>query len=536
MTVLLDGRQLPDGLVLRADVAVVGAGPAGLTIAEELAAQGRSVLLIETGGTPRQPRGRDPDLDGHSSGLPFPLSTSRSRGFAGTSQQWRRGTGLRARPLDDIDFGALPARQHAWWPFGRETLEPYYRRAADRVGLPTDAPAQWDDEAPDTQLAWPGGPRLAMFRFARNDVFTGRWDDIVASPFIELLLHATVTRFDVDDTGAVRRLRARSPRGNAVSVQASAYVLACGAIENARLLLSSPGRTGAGLGNETDQLGRWFMDHLSVDTGVATWTMQRRDVPVFTEQRFPDGVNRQPMLWLGPDLIRGHGLLNAAFWLNQVDLSYLSPGVGAARHLRQGLTLTPRLPDAGRRLLTTVRRSDDLFRLAAGRLGLKRTGRGVVMRILAEQSPDARSRIRLSPDRDANGRRRIRLEWRIAPSDLDMVRRHQDVLATQLERRGIGTVLRRFDPAVDDVVMTNHHHIGGTRMHVNEGYGVVDPHCRVHAAPNLWVAGSSVFPTGSYLNPTLTILALSLRIADDVNRELRPVTIAVPEVSAAGAG
>ena len=141
---------------------------------------------------------------------------------------------------------------------------------------------------------------------------------------------------------------------------------------------------------------------------------------------------------------------------------------------------------------------------------------------MSEQEPDRESRITLSRQRDALGIPRVHLDWRISPLDLATIRRHQDVLAAELEARGLGTIDDRFDPDQRhrSPIMSNYHHIGSTRMHEDPTSGVVDADCRVHEAPNLFVAGSSVFPAGGYLNPTLTIIALALRIADTIRADL----------------
>jgi choline dehydrogenase-like flavoprotein len=145
---------------------------------------------------------------------------------------------------------------------------------------------------------------------------------------------------------------------------------------------------------------------------------------------------------------------------------------------------------------------------------------------MTEQAPDRDSRITLSTERDHLGLPRVELDWRVSQSDLAVVRRHQDILARMLEARGIGTVADRFEPASHpSPVMSNYHHIGATRMSTDPRSGVVDADCRLHTVSNLFVAGCSVFPTGGYLNPTLTLIALACRLAERIDRELRPTVV-----------
>ena len=148
------------------------------------------------------------------------------------------------------------------------------------------------------------------------------------------------------------------------------------------------------------------------------------------------------------------------------------------------------------------------------------------MRIMTEQLPDRESRIRLSPRLDKLGIPRVDLDWRITAADLEVVVAHQQLLGRLLEDRGVARLTSRFDPAEHpSPIMSNFHHLGSTRMHVDPEHGVVDAECRVHTVANLYVVGGSVFPTGGYLNPTLTIIALAIRAADAIVRDHRPVSV-----------
>jgi choline dehydrogenase-like flavoprotein len=173
-----------------------------------------------------------------------------------------------------------------------------------------------------------------------------------------------------------------------------------------------------------------------------------------------------------------------------------------------------------------VRGSGRLVRFAVNRQ-LARPGRRLLaLRIMTEQRPDRDSRIRLGAACDGFGVPRVELDWRIGADDLDTIRRHQDVLDALLSRQGVGRVTERFDADRHaSPIMSNYHHMGATRMHTSPREGVVDAQCRVHSAPNLFVAGGSVFPAGGYLNPTLTIIALALRVSDAIRRDHDPVRV-----------
>ena len=459
---LIDSRLVPHNVTLRADVVVIGAGPAGITIAEELAQSGRHVMLVEAAG--RHHSIVDDDaLDGDGSGEPIPLVRSRHRGFGGTSTHWTPATGLRVRPLDDIDFAARPCRPDASWPFSATTLQPFYEQAYRSIGLrSTDAPHRWFGEGSPTPLSWDGGPQLAMFQFAPHDSFTRRFDAVSRSAAIELVLHGTVTGLEVsDDGGSVVRAAVSSPGGGRFFVTGGVFVLACGGIENARLLLASPGRGGCPLGNEHDNVGRYFMDHLSVDTGILV-PQGSQDVrpAAFLEQRSADGDRFQPMLWLGSKLIDSEGIPNAAFWVEEIDPLYLSRGVSAARRARAAMHGRPRRSVVPH-VLGAVRGSPGLIAYATRRVAPAPSRRVVAMRIMTEQLPNRDSRVQLSTCRDARGMPRVDIDWRISSADLDVINVHQDLLGRMLAEQGVATLSARFErDSHSSPVMSNFHHLG----------------------------------------------------------------------------
>ena len=138
----------------------------------------------------------------------------------------------------------------------------------------------------------------------------------------------------------------------------------------------------------------------------------------------------------------------------------------------------------------------------------------------AEQAPDRDNRITLSERRDSLGTRMAHLHWEWRPIDIDSVARMQELLKAELARSGVGRLdLSRVDGRPELFNAGLHHHMGTTRMHADPRRGVVDEECRVHGVGNLFVAASSVFPTGGYINPTLTVLALAIRIADRVRQQ-----------------
>ncbi len=183
-----------------------------------------------------------------------------------------------------------------------------------------------------------------------------------------------------------------------------------------------------------------------------------------------------------------------------------------------------RLPDdLTEHLWNVIADFDDVAEGAYRRLQKRDLGTRVY-RVMcrSEQVPNPESRVTLSDELDAFGVPRARLDWRLTEQDVDTIRRGQMFLAAELARAGLGRMQLPEEEGFgwDQYVLGGHHHMGTTRMALDPRKGVVDADCRVHGIENLYLAGSSVFPTGGFANPTLTLVALAARLADHVRRVL----------------
>jgi choline dehydrogenase-like flavoprotein len=215
---------------------------------------------------------------------------------------------------------------------------------------------------------------------------------------------------------------------------------------------------------------------------------------------------------------------------------YFAPGGKAVAHLLDVLRHN-QVPDRrfGRRLADAVRDPGAAGRTLARHAGeIVRRNRCLALRTVLETTPRADSRVSLSDKRDRFGMPRVRVDWRIDRDDLRALSRLRGLLAETICRRELGTLVD--DPACDADGWPNSmeggkHHMGTTRMHADPMGGVVDPDCRVHGLANLYVAGSSVFPTSGYANPTLTIVALALRLADHLKAALADPRSRLPKPS-----
>ena len=505
-SVFHDARQLDDGAEIAADICIVGAGAAGITLAYELRDTTRDVLLVESGG-PEAPDSETQSLyEGHVVGTPyFPLDICRLRFFGGTTNHWSG----HCRPLDPIDFEKRAWVPYSGWPIGPADLADAYNRAQALCELgPFEYRVDARPELRDQSIPFDRRRIVNIsFRHSAPTRFGRAYGDaLLKARNVRVLCHANVTRIVTNRTAsAVDGVEVRTFSGKRATIRARVLVLAAGAIENARLLLLSDGVEKNGLGNRYGNVGRFFMEHPHALAAFAVPTVELKRFEAYYS------VNLRPVL--APEFQRREKLLNAA-----VAVGYgfdRFPGYRSVREVVREFA-EGRLPDdLGRHVLNIIRDLDDI----PGGL-LRRLQHKAVLwfSVNAEQIPNPQSRMLLSRERDALGCRRAALDWRLTTDDKAHARRAIRVVGEELARLGLARM--RLDPWLvqDDTTWNGltgrYHHMGTTRMSENPRHGVVDADCRVHGVANLFVAGSSVFATSGYAAPTLTIVALAVRLAN----------------------
>ena len=544
---LADLDTLSTDIAITADVAIVGGGAAGLTIARRLIARGLSVALLESGGLDHE-EAVHALSDGPSTGAPYyPLQESRLRLLGGTTAIW----GGRLAEFDAEDFQTRSWVPHSGWPIGKDDLRSVYDEAWRTFDV-APAPVALDDiRARAARIACldEAGLTIGAWKFdTRFNRFTHRnIRDLIDHPRCQIWLHATIAHLQADAGGQrIRHLRATSLGGRQAQVRATHYVLAAGGIENARLLLAADDVMTGGLGNAYGQVGRYFMEHPHARGGRVDSHRAWALLALFGRSYRRDGVRYAALLRPDATLQRREGILNTAFTLGarQPETARMFMPVQLYNHLKHRLPPT----EAGRKLWMTTKQAavwlhEHIDPLRPWLLLKGRRELALIMR--AEQAPNPDSRVVLAPARDALGMRKAELQWRY--SDID--KRTVDVLAARfdqaLRQADSGAVaaapwLRsaldwQNDPLISAHPIGGYHHMGTTRMSASPRTGVVDAQCRVHGLGNLHVAGSSVFPTSGWANPTLTIVALAIRLADHLADALqRGVRVALAEPEVAG--
>ena len=531
---LIDLEKSTNDVLLEAEICIVGAGAAGVALARDMMKAGRDVCLLEGGGMDYE--GRTQSLfEGENVGMEYyDLDHSRLRFFGGTTNIW----GGRSVPLDPIDFEKRDWVPHSGWPITLDDLQDYYRIAHDslELGEYDYEPGMWEKlQLKPIEF----DPEEITTRFWRFDDLAERFnsrrsDDLINADNVRIVLHANTTGLQASENASgITRLDAQTLQGRKLQVKARHFVLACGAIENARLLLASDSVEASGIGNQHDQLGRYFMEHphgrvahIETQDPAAFWALYRKRYPA-------SGVPLAPALVMPPSLQQRLGILNsAATFKLQKD-----PGNGATMSQRAYLNLKHTLSPtkSGRRLWQTWRGSQDWLQRHVSmpllRFGVKVNRMGLYVMARAEQAPNPDSRVRLSTEKDALGCPRADLDWRLSALDKETMLQFGKTLQREFDRLGLGKVTIYewledgtpdwpVDASVGNHPIGGYHHMGTTRMSTSARNGVVDANCTVHGYHNLHIAGSSVFTTGGWANPTLTLLALTHRLGDHLNRLL----------------
>jgi choline dehydrogenase-like flavoprotein len=526
----IDSTQLP--FDTETDVCIIGTGPAGLTVARSLPAK-REIWLLE-GGPADQTHASESLYRGENIGLPyFDLDRCRSRQFGGSANCW----GGFCRAFDEHDFDERPRIPYSGWPLRWADVLEFYEGAHTLCGLGPvdytyDAWAAASGQPPSAFTAAHVRPEIRQR--SQFDVERLR-REVAASSNVHVCLNANVVEIVTSDDGrAVTSVVVREPGGGTHLVRAKLFVLAAGGIENARLLLASRRVQKNGLGNDHDLVGRFFMEHIDFEPGY--FHPARPDLFRHQQEWLRAGsIEIRNGLAIAAPIRRREQLLRCFFHIGDLSVEHTF-GYQSAGHILGCLARGQAVHNWRYHWRNLVWDRVPLLAAAQWRLHLRRsippaTGRRGVWRLrtTAEPSPNPASRILLSRARDRFGMPRVALDWRINAEDYIHVQRSLELFAHDVEQLGLGRV--QVKPPSEWPTRGTYHHMGTTRMHADEKRGVVDAECRVHGVSNLYVAGSSVFPTAGSGTPTLMIFALALRLARHVAGRLERECLAT--VSAA---
>jgi len=513
---LIDARQLEQGDVIDADICIIGAGAAGITIAREFTGGSTQVALLESGGLAFDEKTQSL-YQGENIGLPsFDVDVNRLRYFGGTTNHWAG----HCRPLDAIDFEQRNWISHSGWPISRHDLDPYYLRAQPIVGL---GPYEYENLD-----FWRNKIKLPELELDKNRLNTVVYNQSPPTRFgqvyrheleqadnIKVYLNANVLEIQTADNAAeVTGLKLACIDGPTFSAKAKLFILATGGMENARLLLLSDRNHTKGLGNDNDLVGRYFMDHILLRPGAdVSLSDPNVDLSLYSALHRVHDSQMFAILASPEALLRKERLNNFRIHLLRRKPAYPAPvGRIMSRIDKVHGTLDVNEREAGQK------------QPGLDEHELRKVGRDAIsLHMVLEPTPNPDSRITLSNQTDFFGQRKLDVNWQIDHKDLSICYRAMELAALEFGRLGLG---RAYGAIFADAahwpgnLEAGRHHCGTTRMTGDPKTGVVDLNCKINTVSNLYVAGSSVFPTIGYANPTLSIVALALRLADHIRERL----------------
>ena len=507
----IDSGELESSSIVEGDICIIGAGAAGISMALEWIGSPRKVILLEAGGMSWEAESQE-QYRGDVVGQPyFPLNAARLRYFGGTTGHW---AGFCA-PLDEIDFEDRDWVPGSTWPIELSDLHPFYARANKVLELgPYEYGADyWEAQDPDVRRL-PLGENFwtKMWQFSPPTRFNRVYKDaIVRARNIQLYTHATVCNIQANENlTAIDGLLVRTLEGAEHHVRAEHFVMACGAIQNARLLLASNQQAANGIGNDHDLVGRHFMEHIEVP-GANLLFEEPQSLKMYAAAPRVAGAltPARGELALSGEMERRNRILHGT--------ASMEPGRWGEDIKSTFQNFTPEVLDQWR--LEEARGHPRGERPPPPQPA---PGREFRLKTRQEQAPNPDSRVTLSGERDELGMPRTKLDWRLTELDKRSIRRFYELLGQELGRTGLGRV-QLADWLIDNDDMNwpsflsgAWHHMGTTKMHHDPRQGVVDADCRVHGIDNLHVAGSATFASAGAPNPTLTLVALTLRLSDRI--------------------
>jgi len=544
--VITDGKHLNGDSPLTCDVLIVGAGPAGIVLARELAKSGRKIVIVDGGRVcPPAHVGRQPGPAHDLSLVQAAKDIYRATGLGGATALW----GGFCLPYDQSALQPRVRLGLPGWPLSLQEIRRYEDKAQEHLNLSTFAQVAEQSYGFRDQLYTDEAIELHQLQFSRADYVRIEGEKafrqsgeifFVENVYIDRIVFG-------ENRSTVKRIEGVDLARRRVGFAPRFAILASGCIEATRLLLAQRSAHPTGIGNAGGHLGRHLMSHLE---GLVPLDINPQSV-LFGRKSIQSGSGPAPFVdvfKVDQKIVREENLLNCHAWLHRPILT--DPAHASAtysllffgkwlrkrlirqehdrsdeHHIGRSLDVSDVLKHVANialgapelwRTLYLERRSESGHRRPFVTKGVYE-GR-VALKWNSEQEPNPKSFIQLNHACDALGNPLAEVRWE--PSDLDRrtVRRHLEILEQSFRRRGIGGFT--VPPEEAEHVAVGGHYIGTTRMASSESDGVVDPDCRVFSTDNLYVAASSVFPTSDSVNPTFMLVTLATRLADHLEKKL----------------
>lgn len=510
-----DARLLPNNTIIEGDICIVGAGAAGISMALEWMNTPYNIVLLEGGGFEYNAQVQQLYAGKTTGQHYYPLESTRLHYFGGTTGHW---AGF-CSTFDHIDFIKRDWVPHSGWPIQRTDLDPFYERAHKNIDLgPYNYSAAYWQKSDPSLISLPLDKNVVwdkMWQFSPPTRFGQKYrNTIVNAKNIHLYTYANVVDIGANENiSFIREVTVKNHAGKTHTVRARYFVIACCSIQNARLLLASNRQAPKGLGNDNDLVGRYFMEHLEIKS-AELWLAKPDPLKLY---QIDFGVTKaRAELAITEQQQTAHKILNGTASLMPLATARkVTPVIEVwsdddprkssdkfKEGLQQAAQQTATMPDA------KLHSAYELF-------------------TRVEQAPNPASRITLDTEKDALGMPRATLHWELTPLEKRSIRTIYELIGQQVGRAGIGRVrLMEYlqdekDTSWPSFTGGGWHHMGTTRMSDDPKQGVVDRNCKVHGIDNLYIAGASCYVTAAAVNPTLTLIALTIRLADHLKETVK---------------
>jgi len=508
-----DARNIENHTLIEGDICIIGAGAAGISIALEWINTPYRVILLEGGGFEYEDR-MQALYRGKTTGQRYyPLESARLHYFGGTTGHW---AGF-CSPLDEIDFEKRDWVPHSGWPIQRSDLDTFYARAQKNLDL-----GPYEYSFPEYQKE---DKSLVPLPFDEEAVFNKMWqfsppsrfgakyrDTILKAPNIHLYTYANVCDIGANENvSAIKEVIVKNFAGKEHTVRAKYFISACCAIQNARLLLASNRQAPKGLGNDNDLVGRFFMEHLEIKS-AEIWFPDPDPLKLYlldfgkTKYRAELGITAKKQ--------EEHRILNGTASFTPLEIARTQPAF---------IDIWTKDQKQREKNMSDFSKTEDQFK-STNRF------RNFQLFTRVEQAPNPDSRITLDTEKDELGMPRAMLHWELTPLEKRSIRTIYEIIGKQagLSQKGRVRLLEYLwdedDHSWPEFTGGGWHHMGTTRMGTNPKQSVVNADCKVHSIDNLYIAGSSCYVTAGAPNPTLTLVALSLRLSDHLKKRISAVS------------
>lgn len=526
---LIDGSSLKINTSLEADVCIMGGGVAGLVLAKELAINFDKIIVIESGGENFSPESQELNSPGAKSNSFFPDPLySRMRFLGGSSNHWENNTS----PLDPIDFETRDWIANSGWPIRYDDIVQYYPAAGEYCGVKSDGYKKnfWlnkldkkdifsDSSILETAIAKASRPPTRFFYDYKKE--------ISSLSAVDIYTNSNVVDVEFDgENNVIKKVFFESVPGFRHEVKADVCIMCMGGIENARMLLTFNEKYNNKIGNNYDNVGRYFMDHPVVRAAH----FYPHDMNIYSLYKPSDLGSRIVLgFWkLKRKTVVSNKICNIRMPLVPATNYTLSDGISSHHIIKDALS-NGELPDNFGQHILNFAKDIDMVIEAISRKKFKEKlfdhaddKEAYQMPVMVEQTPHRDNRVRLGDVKDRFGTKRVEIDWEVKPDDKDRMWKALGIVANEVGANSLGRVRLlkdRSDRIWGDQLGFGHHHMGTTRMSSNYNDGVTDAAQKVFGTNNLFVAGSSVFPTGGHVPPTLTIVAMTIRLARHISRE-----------------